>query len=118
MAPEYEVLKKELERLLKLCTQELQILNEGADEQAVTIQRIKKALGIEEDTVFAVRCYRDDVRRRTDMLSRCTGDAYNFRKAALHLALYLTKEYGLSDIRVEFERMKEESERRVSCNES
>lgn len=47
-----------------------------------------------EDTVYAIRCFRDGDRKLTDKLTK--DEAYHFRQAALHLSSYLTREYGLS----------------------
>lgn len=45
------------------------------------------------DDVFAIQCSLNGVRRSTDKLT--PKEALNFRHAALHLANYLTREYGL-----------------------
>lgn len=46
-----------------------------------------------KETEYAIRCFKDGRRKPTHQLTK--GEARNFRKAALHLAIYLSSEYGL-----------------------
>ncbi len=46
------------------------------------------------DDVYAIRCFLNGERKATDKLT--PAEARYFRQAALHLANYLTKEYGLA----------------------
>lgn len=43
--------------------------------------------------VYAIRCFKNGKRKMTHKLKK--SDALIFKKGALHLAEYLTKEYGL-----------------------